>query len=109
MLKRSILGLACAMLFGASAFAQEAPQTVQDPSQGYLFNRFSNNWFVTGEGGVGVMFSKFDSKEGLGKRLAPAASIYVGKWFSPIIGLRIGGNYMQMKGLSEVPVWHVVR
>lgn len=109
MLKRSILGLACAMLFGASAFAQEAPQTVQDPSQGYLFNRFSNNWFVTGEGGVGVMFSKFDSKEGLGKRLAPAASIYVGKWFSPIIGLRIGGNYMQMKGLSEVPVWYDVR
>ena len=54
MLKRSILGLACAMLFGASAFAQEAPQTVQDPSQGYLFNRFSNNWFVTGEGVVGV-------------------------------------------------------
>lgn len=109
MFKRSILGLACAMLFGASAFAQEAPQTVQDPSQGYLFNRFSNNWFVTGEGGVGVMFSKFDSEEGLGKRIAPAASIYVGKWFSPIIGLRLGGNYIQMKGLSEVPVWHDVR
>lgn len=109
MFKRSILGLACAMLFGASAFAQEAPQTVRDPSQGYLFNRFSNNWFVTGEGGVGVMFSKFDSEEGLGKRIAPAASIYVGKWFSPIIGLRLGGNYIQMKGLSEVPVWHDVR
>ena len=109
MFKRSILGLACAMLFGASAFAQEAPQTVQDPSQGYLFNRFSNNWFVTGEGGVGVMFSKFDSEEGLGKRIAPAASIYVGKWCSPSIGLRLGGNYIQMTGLSEFPVWHDVR
>ena len=55
------------------------------------------------------MFSKFDSEEGLGKRIAPAASIYVGKWFSPIIGLRLGGNYIQMKRLSEVPVWHDVR
>ena len=25
---------------------------VEDPSQGYLFNRMKDNWFITGDGGV---------------------------------------------------------
>ena len=35
-------------------------------------------------------------------RFAPAAGLYVGKWFSPIIALRIGANYMTLKGLSDI-------
>lgn len=104
MIKRSILGLACALMLGASATAQET-QVVADPAQGYLFNRFSDNWFITGEGGAGIMFSKFDSKRDFINRLSPAASLYVGKWFSPIIGARIGANYLGVKGLSQVNVY----
>ena len=29
-------------------------------SQGYLFNRFKDNWFITAEGGVNYQFSKTD-------------------------------------------------
>ena len=101
MIKRSLLGLACALFIGASASAQ---QTIE-PAQGYLLNSFSNNWFITGEGGAGIMFSKFDSERKFTNRLSPAASFYVGKWFSPVIGLRLGGNYLGVKGLSEVNVY----
>ena len=107
MIKRSILGLACAMFIGTAAFAQgnQEVQYVSDPSQGYLFNRFSSNWFVTAEGGVSLFMSDFDQHNDLSKRFAPAASIYVGKWFSPIIGLRLGGNYVGAKTLSKVNVY----
>jgi len=107
MIKRSILGLACAMFLGVSAFAQNSQEvvTTPDPSQGYLLNRFADNWFITGEGGASLLMSQFDQHRKLSDRFAPAASVYVGKWFSPIIGLRIGANYMGAKSLSQVNVW----
>lgn len=101
MIKRCILGLACALFLGTAASAQVTP----DPEQGYLMNRFQDNWFITGEGGVGIMFSKFDSERKLANRFSPAASLYVGKWFSPIIGVRVGANYLGVKSLSEVNVF----
>ncbi len=78
---------------------------VVDAPQGYLLNPFADNWFITAEGGVGILFSDFDSHSALSDRIAPAASIYVGKWFSPIIGLRVGANYISAKSLSMVDVW----
>lgn len=51
MKKATLLAIACAGLFSASAWAQEAAQQeityVEDPGQGYLFNRFKDNWFIT--------------------------------------------------------------
>ena len=38
------------------ASAQEVTY-VEDPSQGYLFNRMKDNWFITADGGVGMMMS----------------------------------------------------
>ncbi|MCM1109980.1 MAG: OmpA family protein [Clostridium sp.] len=105
--KKAILGMACALLMGASAMAQTTQEVayVQDPSQGVLFNRFKDNWFISAEGGFNIMMSKFDQHRKFGDRFSPAASIYVGKWFSPIIGARVGGNFLSIKSLSEVNVW----
>lgn len=103
MKKATILAFACALFMGQAAVAQESAKEityVNDPSQGYLFNRFQDNWFITAEGGAGIYFSSFDSKRDLTDRFSPAASIYVGKWFSPIIGLRVGANYLGIKGLT---------
>lgn len=105
--KKSILGLACAAMISSAAFAQgnQEVKYTSDPAQGYLFNKFSSNWFVTGEAGVSLFLSDFDNNRKFFDRFAPAASIYVGKWFSPIIGLRAGGNYIGAKSLSMVPEW----
>lgn len=106
MKKATLLAIACAGLFSASAWAQEAAQQeityVEDPAQGYLFNRFKDNWFITAEGGANIYFSHGDSDRKTWDRFAPAAGLYVGKWFSPIIALRVGANYMTLKGLSDV-------
>ena len=107
MKKTTLLALACAFGISFAAQAQEATQEVQyveDPAQGYLFNRFKDNWFITGEAGANIYFSHGDSERKLGNRFAPTAGLYVGKWFSPIIGLRVGASWMQNKGISDIPV-----
>ena len=107
MKKGTLLALACAFFMGSSAYAQseDASQEVtyvEDATQGYLFNRFKDNWFITAEGGANIYFSRYDKARSAWDRFAPAAGLYVGKWFSPIIGLRAGGHFMANKGLSSV-------
>lgn len=104
MKKAILLAIACVLGLGQSLAAQEASQEVTfvpDETQGYLLNRFKDNWFITVEGGAGVLFSKHDSEQKFLNRIAPAGSIYVGKWFSPIIGLRLGVNVLPLKGVCE--------
>lgn len=106
MKKSTLLAIACALFVGSNAFAQQADaqevQYVEDPEQGYLFNKFKDNWFITAEGGANIYFSHGDSERSTWDRFAPAASVYVGKWFSPIIGLRAGVNFLVTKGFSDV-------
>ena len=105
MKKITFLALLCSIFFAQSVSAQQQEVTyVEDPAQGYLFNKFKDNWFITAEGGVNVFFSPNDIHRDLQDRLSPAASIYAGKWFSPIIGLRAGVNWLKIKGLSEIGV-----
>ncbi|MBD5202518.1 MAG: OmpA family protein [Bacteroides sp.] len=101
--KSAILALVCAAFAGQTLMAQTAEEVtfVEDPAQGYTFNRFQDNWFITAEGGANFYFSKYDAKLGKKKRIAPAASLYVGKWFSPIIGGRIGGNFTQIHAVTN--------
>lgn len=105
MKKITFLAFLCALFVGQSALAQQSQEItyVEDPSQGYLFNKFKDNWFITGEGGVGFYLSPGDSERDWYNRLSPAASIYVGKWFSPELGVRLGVNWLQSKGLSSTP------
>jgi outer membrane protein OmpA-like peptidoglycan-associated protein len=48
------------------------------------------------------MMSYKDAQMKLGKRfLAPKANLFIGKWFSPLLGVRIGGHFEQMKGATD--------
>ena len=73
---------------------------VEDPSQGYLLNRMRDNWFISADGGVGMMMSSYDSHELFGHRLGAKVDLFVGKWFSPLIGLRGGFDFEQIKGAT---------
>ena len=73
---------------------------VEDPSQGYLLNRMRDNWFIMADGGVGLMMSSYDKHEHFGHRLGAKADFFVGKWFSPLLGLRGGFDYEQIKGAT---------
>ncbi len=100
--------LACAVaLFGAQAVnAQEAAQELTyqpDPSQGVLVNRMQDNWFITVEGGASFYAAPVNVHRDAADRFMPAASIYGGKWFTPVFGGRVGVNYLGLKGLAKGP------
>ena len=86
-------------LIPCTSTAQEVTY-VEDPSQGYLFNRMKDNWFIQADGGVGLMMSSYDKHEHFGHRLGAKADFFVGKWFSPLLGLRAGLDYEQIKGAT---------
>lgn len=102
MKKSYLFALGCALMAG-TAVAQNAQEVtyVEDPAQGYIFNKFSDNWFIQAEGGVAVGFTDSDSHRKFFDRTAPAASLYIGKWFSPIIGARLGADFLSVKGLAK--------
>ncbi len=100
MKKITLFAFACAMLVAPAVNAQEVTY-VEDPAQGYIFNNMKDNWFIQGEGGVGVMMSYKDANVKFGKRLAPKADLFIGKWFSPLLGFRFGGHFDQMIGATD--------
>lgn len=51
---------------------------------GYLSSSFSENWFVQVGGGINSVFNS-----GIGP-VSPTGELYVGKWFTPSLGVRIG-------------------
>ncbi|MBD5221059.1 MAG: OmpA family protein [Bacteroidales bacterium] len=103
MKKSLIFGFLAAMFIGQSAMAQSQQEIiyVEDPSQGYVLNGFSNNWFISAEGGFNYYFKNDNSERKFADRFSPNAGLWVGKWFSPIVGLRAGFNWTQVKGLGK--------
>lgn len=106
MKKASLIACACALILGAqSLVAQEAAKeikTTEDPSQGLMLNPMRSNWFIMAEGGADIYIAKFGTQRKFSDRFMPAAGLYVGKWFTPVIGGRIGISYLGLKGCSSV-------
>lgn len=100
MKKIAFLILLCAACMVPSISNAQEVTYVEDPSQGYLLNRMRDNWFIMADGGVGMMMSSYDSHELFGHRLGAKADFFVGKWFSPLLGLRGGFDYEQIKGAT---------
>ncbi|MBR6053738.1 MAG: OmpA family protein [Bacteroidales bacterium] len=89
-IKTLIGAVAVAMLlavsFGASAQENANRDENGNPVYGpYLTNRFIDNWFVGVGGGINTFY---DNKQ-IGK-LGGAFELYLGKWFTPSIGARLG-------------------
>lgn len=61
---------------------------------------FKANWFVGVDGGAQVYFGEHDKQCKFGDRLAPALNVYVGKWFTPAIGVRLGYSGIGQKGAT---------
>jgi outer membrane protein OmpA-like peptidoglycan-associated protein len=88
-----------------SGYAQEADGAVTDSQTEakynaykttWLKNRFKDTWFITFGSGVQTIFGEDDSKADFSSRLTYAPSLTIGKYFSPIWGLRLqltGGTF----------------
>ena len=100
MKKIALLVLLCAAFLAPDCASAQEVTYVEDPSQGYLFNRMRDNWFIDAEGGVGIFMSPYDANAPFGKRIGAKVNLHIGKWFSPLLGLRFGGDFEQLKGAT---------
>ncbi len=66
----------------------------------YKTNKFFDNFFVGAAGGIHVLESAGDGAGSAGGRISPALDIYVGKWMTPSIGVRIGYTGLTGRGWS---------
>lgn len=64
-------------------------------------NAFSDNWYVSFGGGAQILLSEDDSKGDFGSRLTFAPSLTVGKYFSPIFGVRINATGGSLHGFND--------
>lgn len=64
----------------------------------YETNAFGDNWFIGAGGGINVfLIEDFDIA------IAPSVDAYLGKWFTPSIGMRVGYQGFQSKLWADSP------
>lgn len=106
MIKKITLLLSLGAL-AQSALAQESTTftaTLDSTHSEYKYrvvtNMFRHNWFIGG--GVGAQFYAGDHvrQMNFADLFAPYGNVYVGRWFTPSIGVRIGLNGGRAKGIS---------
>jgi outer membrane protein OmpA-like peptidoglycan-associated protein len=64
--------------------------------------KFTDNLYINANAGSQVLFSKDVGKLGFSKRFTPSFSIFAGKWFTPVWGLRLGVQGYALNGFSTV-------
>lgn len=100
-----------ALFFGAMgmAVAQDTAATTEEVvseevanARRYEVGGFADNWFLGIGGGVNQYLGEHDRQMKFFNRLAPAAEVYAGKWFTPVIGFRVGYRGLQALGATNL-------
>lgn len=99
-----------ALVFGAMgmAAAQEVATTEEviseevTNSHRYEVGRFVDNWSIGIGGGVNMYLGEHDRQMKAGDRLSPNLDVYVGKWFTPVVGFRLGYTGLNFRGATNV-------
>jgi len=81
----------------------KAERTVVESTDRYrvVTNKFWGNWFIGAGAGAQMYFGDHNKQMDFGDRLSPAFNFYVGKWFTPGIGLRAGAGGLKFKGVTQ--------
>ena len=96
--------LLATFLLAAMSVAVSAQEVtyVEDPSQGLLINKPSNNWFLNIEAGANLFMSPNDTHvDKFTNRIGGSFDISLGKWISPVFGLRAGVASFLAKGACD--------
>jgi outer membrane protein OmpA-like peptidoglycan-associated protein len=75
----------------------------------WLANRARDNWFISFEGGVNSLISEGFRDFPIKDNYNWTGGMAIGKWFSPVWGLRISGAAGKLKGYQPDPngLWYV--
>lgn len=63
-------------------------------------NRFWSNWFIGAGVGGQMLFSDHNKQMKFVDRVTPNFEVYVGKWFTPGLGVRLGVNGYESHGVA---------
>lgn len=95
--------LAMLVMGNAFAYATVADQEPQKEKKAYHFGKFLDNWYFSA--GVGAM--TFNGNHGIegsyGSRIAPTFNFQLGKWVTPVVGVRANFNWMKAKSYTLDP------
>ena len=102
--KKIFLTAFACLAFGA-IFAQDVvvKESVEYSSDKFKVetNGFWDNWFIGIAGGGQVYYGDHDNRCDFVDRIAPAAEIAVGKWFTPGFGVRFMYSGLQQRGATQ--------
>ena len=95
-----IVGYADDTTRNSADFTEEVYYT---DSKGYSVqtNSFWKNWFISAGAGAQTLFGDHDKQLGWGDRITPAFDLAVGKWFTPVIGVRGMASGLTLKGAAQ--------
>ncbi len=122
MIKKVCLSFVC-LAFAVAMSAQTAEEQVRpdveetveyeaNPHR-VITNTFWNNWYVGIGGGAQYYFGDNYKLAKFGQMVVPAMDIYVGKWFTPVVGARLTFSGFNSKGadanadVTSFPVYHL--
>ncbi len=88
------------ILFAAAALLASASLSSAQNRGPYLTNAGKDNWFIGVGGGINLMYDNAS----FGK-VAPAAEINFGKWFTPAVGFRFGYHGVQNVAAAQTATW----
>ncbi|MDR1527218.1 MAG: OmpA family protein [Dysgonamonadaceae bacterium] len=77
-------------------------------SDRYLQNNIGSDWFVGVNGGARIYFGDHNRQMELSDRFSAGGGLYLGKWWTSVIGTRIGYSLQTIKGVTQTGV-HATR
>lgn len=109
----SYLFAVAALYFGAvgvsaaqeKVVAEETEKTVKEEvvnNRRFEVGSFKDNWFIGIGGGVNLYMGEHDRQMKFFNRLAPAMDVYVGKWFTPVVGFRLAYSGGEAYGATNI-------
>ena len=104
----SYLFASLALFLGAvgMANAQDSPEVMLSEeirnSYRYEVGTFNDNWSIGLGGGVNMYLGEHDRQIPINHRLSPAVDFYAAKWFTPVVGFRVGYTGLSFKGATNL-------
>lgn len=106
-MNKKLLAIALGLGIGAASYGQtltvKRDSVVTEDSDKYSVktNRFFDNWFFGASAGAQMFFGDHNKQAEFGDRISPYFQGYVGKWFTPGIGVRAGVDGFKIVGLTQ--------
>lgn len=88
------------MLVSVFSFAQEAEKQDLKPTKDYLVGSFADNWFISAGVGFQTYLSEHYTAGSIIDHFSPAFNVGVGKWFTPVMGVRAQFSGINARGYN---------